>query len=165
MPHNLETLNNEELIRAYGDLVRLLNTRGVIRTKNVVGDIGETLAITHYNNTPGLPRLERARANETDVDAVSGGDRYSIKCTTGSITGTFHLSADLSADYGGPPAFEHAIVLILTDEYRVRRIQQFSWREFLEVKKWNKRQKAWFIPLNKIVLGRGKMIYQIKSQT
>jgi hypothetical protein len=53
MPHNLDTLTDDELIGRYGDLVKLLKRRGIIRTKNVVGDFGETLTIKHYNNTPG----------------------------------------------------------------------------------------------------------------
>jgi hypothetical protein len=65
----------------------------------------------------------------------------------------------LSTDHFGQTAFEHAIVVMLTDDYRVRRIQQFSWREFLETKKWSKRQKAWFIPLTREVLCRGREIY------
>jgi hypothetical protein len=159
MPHNLDTLNNDELIAAYGDLVRLFKIRGIIRTKNVVGDIGETLAITHYGKTPGLPRLVRAPANTTDIDALAGTDRYSIKCTTGNRTSAFHLDEKLSTDYSGRPAFEHAIVVMLADDYRVKRIQQFSWREFLVSKKWSKRQKAWFIPLTREVLCRGREIY------
>ena len=38
-----------------------LKRRKVIRTNNVVGELGEYLAIEIYNSTPGLPNLSPAR--------------------------------------------------------------------------------------------------------
>ena len=159
MPNNLATLSTEELISAYGDLIQLLKQRGVIHTKNVVGDIGEHLAVNYYNSRTDLAKLERSQTNTTDVDATVGNDRYSIKSTTVNRTGAFHLPDTLTTEHTDAPAFEYVVVVMLTDTYRLQRIQQFTWREFLSVKTWSKRQKAWFIPLTRDVLTRGKQIY------
>ena len=51
----LEKLTTTELIKAYSEIISLLKERGVIRTKNLLGDLGEFLAIEHFNNTSGLP--------------------------------------------------------------------------------------------------------------
>ena len=87
MPNNLATLSTEELISAYGDLIELLKQRGVIHTKNVVGDIGEHLAVNYYNSRTDLAKLERSQTNTTDVDATVGNDRYSIKVSTAESVG------------------------------------------------------------------------------
>lgn len=163
MTHNLEALSDDQLIGAYGDMISLLKARGIIRTKNVVGDLGEYLVVAHYNRTDGLPRLEAARTNETDVDAMAGNQRFSIKSTTVNRTGAFHLPESLSPDFEGTAAFEHVIVAILTDKYRLNRIHQFSWQEFLTLKQWSTRQKAWFIPLTKAALLRGRTIHLAKK--
>ena len=47
--HNLKkeinNLENLDLVELYSDILKVLKERGVIRTKNLVGDIGEYLAI------------------------------------------------------------------------------------------------------------------------
>ena len=57
---NLNMLSNTELINNYSSTIKLLKERGVIRTKNVVGELGEYYAIEKYSNTPGLPKLQVA---------------------------------------------------------------------------------------------------------
>ena len=86
----LKELSTTDLIQKYSDIIKELKARGVIRTKNVVGDLGEYLAINHYCNTAGLPKLQAAPANTKNIDAISiNGDRYSIKSSTGKLTGVF----------------------------------------------------------------------------
>jgi hypothetical protein len=50
-------LSDNELVQAYSDVLKELKKREIIRTKNIVGDLGEYLAIDYYNRTPGLPKL------------------------------------------------------------------------------------------------------------
>ena len=52
---NLERLSDVELIDAYIKTIKTLKERDIIQSKNVIGDIGEYLVLSHYNNTPGLP--------------------------------------------------------------------------------------------------------------
>ena len=57
----------------------------------MIGDMGEYLAIEYYNNTPGLPNLAPAPVRTENIDAISRkGDRYSIKSTSGNVTGVFY---------------------------------------------------------------------------
>ena len=48
---NLNELNTTELIQAYSGIIKQLKKRGVIRTKNLLGDLGKYLAIEHFNTT------------------------------------------------------------------------------------------------------------------
>lgn len=41
----INNLENLDLVELYSDILKVLKERGVIRTKNLVGDIGEYLAI------------------------------------------------------------------------------------------------------------------------
>ena len=44
---NLNELDTTELIQAYSGIIKQLKKRGVIRTKNLLGDLGEYLVIDH----------------------------------------------------------------------------------------------------------------------
>lgn len=46
---DLSKLEHGELIRLYGDVISELQSREIIRSKNVVGDIGAHLAVDYYN--------------------------------------------------------------------------------------------------------------------
>tara|TARA_B100001057_G_scaffold456226_1_gene503438 strand:- start:372 stop:536 length:165 start_codon:yes stop_codon:yes gene_type:complete len=46
------SLTTEQLIETYSDIINQLKERGVIRTKNLIGDLGEYLAIEHFNKLP-----------------------------------------------------------------------------------------------------------------
>ena len=58
--NGLENKDTKELINLYSMTIKELKRRNIIRTNNVVGDLGEYLAIETYNNTPGLPKLSPA---------------------------------------------------------------------------------------------------------
>ena len=47
---NLDKLNDDELIDLYPKLLDQLKTRGIIRTKNIIGELGEYIA--HHRNYP-----------------------------------------------------------------------------------------------------------------
>jgi hypothetical protein len=88
---NLNELNTTELIQAYSEIIKQLKKRGVIRTKNLFGDLGEYLAIEYFNNTSGMSNLQAAPSGTQNIDAISrNGDRYSVKSTTGNLTGVFY---------------------------------------------------------------------------
>lgn len=51
---NLSGKSTEEIIRLYSMAIKGLKKREIIRTNNVVGELGEYLAIEHYNKTSGF---------------------------------------------------------------------------------------------------------------
>jgi hypothetical protein len=64
-------LADKELIQAYSELLKELKRRKSIRTKNIIGELGEFLAIDFYNSTPGLPKLQAAPPGTKNIDATS----------------------------------------------------------------------------------------------
>ena len=80
---NLQEKNTKEMIQLYSMAIKELKRRKVIRTNNVVGGLGEYLAIEIYNSTPNMPNLAPALVGTENINAISRkGDRYSIKSTS-----------------------------------------------------------------------------------
>jgi hypothetical protein len=108
-----------------------------------VGAIGETLVISHYTNTPGLPTLQPAPTGTKNVDALSrDGERYSIKSTwKAKKTGTIYPDPE-NRD---KRLFEHIVIAILNDEFALKAIYEFTWDEFTIIRSWDSRMSAWYI--------------------
>lgn len=49
---NLKECTDVQIVELYSMIVQELKERGIIRTKNVLGDLGEYLSISYYNSTP-----------------------------------------------------------------------------------------------------------------
>ena len=68
---DLTALNTAEIVSLYCKVIKELKVRDVIRTNNVIGDLGEYLAVEYYNNTAGLPTLAAAPIGTENIDAIS----------------------------------------------------------------------------------------------
>lgn len=158
---DFSTLTDTELIKVYGQWIKELKIRGIIRTKNIVGEIGEYLAIKYYTETRGLPKLQAAPISTTNMDAISDkGERYSIKTTTSNTTGVFYgLNTKNDLDKIPDKIFEKVIVVILDDEYNLNKIIQLDWDTFLKHKHWHSRMNAWNLHITKKLLNDSKIIF------
>ena len=77
-----------KLISPSSDAFIELKERGVLRTKNVVGELGEFYAVDFFNNNSKLPNLSFAPPGVQNIEALSrNGEIYSIK-TVSSRSGT-----------------------------------------------------------------------------
>jgi hypothetical protein len=156
---NLNELKNEELIDLFARIPEELKKRGVIRTKNFLGDLGEYVAIKHYNNVPGLPNLQAAPAGTQNVDAISrNGERYTIKATRGNSTGSFYGLSNPESKEIDRQKFEYAVIVQFSDSYRVRRILELTWEQFLKHKRWQSRIGAWNLILTKSLISDAKVL-------
>ena len=157
---DLEKLNTDELIEIYSKIIELLKKRNVIRSKNLIGDIGEYLVISHFNNTGGLPNLARAPVGTKNIDAISReGERYSIKATSTTATGTFWGLNPPNSENEDQQRFEYVIVAIFYDNYKLKKIVRINWKQFLELKRWHKTMNAWNIPVNSKLDKVGTVIF------
>lgn len=162
---DLSNFGKYELIRLYGEIIDELKNRKVIRSKNIVGDFGEYLAIEYYTKTPGLPKLQATPAVSKNIDAVSiKGDRYTIKCTTGSITGSFYGLNPTESRTPQKQLFEYVIIVILDNRYQLKKIIELSWESFLKHKKWHSRTNAWYLMINKKLLDDATIIFESQQQ-
>lgn len=125
------------------------------------GELGETIAIDHFNNTPGLTNLLRAPTGTKNVDALSrNGERYSIKTIKdGNKTGTVYPDPVNRENQ----LFEYLLVVQINDDYELRALHRFSWNQFFEVKQWDKTMNAWYISKTKKALAIAETIYEKHS--
>lgn len=163
MNTKLQDLSDTELIQAYSSIIKLLKERGIIRSKNIIGDLGEYVVIDYYNKTPGLPNLQAAPPSTRNVDALSrAGDRYSIKASTGRVTGVFYGFPPKDSDEMPDRKFEFVIIVMFDEDYNLKRINELTWGQFLQYKRWHSRMKAWNISINNDLLKNTKTIYEVE---
>lgn len=160
MGYDFSRLNDTELIGAHSDIIRLLKERGIIHSKNVIGDLGEYLAIKYYCDTPNLPKLQPAPPNTKNVDAISiNGDRYNIKATTGRVTSAFWALNPPNSKDIEQQKFEFVVVVMFDDSLSLKRINELTWEQFLQYKRWNSRMGAWNLPITQHLLNNTRTVY------
>lgn len=157
----IEQLSTKEIIELYSVSIKELKRRKIIRTNNVIGDMGEYLAIAHYNNTPGLPNLARAPVGTENIDAISRkGDRYSIKSTSGKVTGVFYGLEPKGSDMPDIQKFEYVLICKFDEDYDLELILEIGWNAFLRNKHWHSRMQAWNLILTKKLEQECKVVYK-----
>lgn len=156
----LSTLENLELIDIYGKWLEELKKRKIIRTNNVIGELGEYLAIEYYTQLPGLPKLQAAPPSTQNIDAISvKGERYSIKSTVGNITGVFYGLEDPESIEEDKQKFEYVIIVIFNKDFTLKSIYELDWKNFIKHKKWHSRMRAWNLSISKLLIQDSKPIY------
>ncbi|GIX57450.1 hypothetical protein BPADB04_24800 [Bacillus paranthracis] len=156
-----ENMSISEGLEHYSRLMRMFKKKGFIRTNNFVGDVGEYVAIEHYNATPHLPNLRLVEIGAQDIDAVSDtNERYSIKASSGSATGVFKGLNPPNSNLPEEKKFEYAIVVLFNDNMKLRAIYEFDWQSFLEIKLWSNTHKAWYINISEKSKRKSKIIYE-----
>ena len=156
----LEKYSTTELIQLYSEIISKLKSRGVIRTKNIVGDLGEYLAIEHYNKTPGLPNLQAAPAGTQNIDAISRqGERYSIKSTSGKLTSVFYGLNDPESTDEEKQKFEYVIIVLFSEIFELEKIIEIDLNQFLSLKRWHKTMRGWNISVTKQLIENSKIIW------
>ena len=169
---NLSSLSVEELVQLISpssEVIKELKKRGVLRTKNIVGELGEYYAIKFYNKldkkiyniNKKLPNLTLAGETTKNVDALSrDGKIYSIKCVSSpnGTTGSFWDPDSINAN---KKTFDYLIIVILDEQYQVDKILELSWDDFFKFKKFNKRMNNFNISITKQLTEKFKVIFKI----
>ena len=158
---NIDKLPTSEIIELYPQIIREPKKRGVIRTNNFIGDLGEYLVIDYYKKTAGLPTLLAAPISTKNIDAISNdGDRYTIKTTSKKVTGVFYGLEPLGSDQPDKQKFEYAIICSFDKDYSLKAIYELDWEHFMAHKKWHSRMNAWNIALTSSTIKDCRIIYQ-----
>ena len=138
----LNNLSNEKLISVYPTLMEILKDRKIITTNNLTGELGEYLAIKFYNETKGLPKLQKAPPGTRNIDAISiNGERYSIKTSRTNRTGVFHSITE------GVTAFEYLLLVILDENFKTKEIYECTWETFVKFRKIKKPENKYSIQI------------------
>lgn len=158
---DIQKKDTKEIIHLYSTAIKELKRRKVIRTKNVLGELGEYLAIEIYNNTPGMPNLSPAPIGTENIDAISRkGDRYSIKSTSNSTTSVFYGLEKPDSNVPDDRKFEYVILCKFDNDYELQTVLEMDWDTFLKNKRWHSRMQAWNLSLTKKLYQQCKVIYE-----
>ena len=153
---NLETL---EIIKLYSEILIELKERKIIRSKNLVGELGEYLVIEVFNSNKDLPNLKLAPTSNKSYDAIDEkGKTYAIKTITRNVTGVFYGLNSSTSKVENKQIFDYAIVIKLNENYGIEKIIQLDWTQFIDNKKWHSRMKAWNLNLSKKLESKSKII-------
>jgi len=145
----LSELSDFELIELYPSILQELKVRGIIRTNNLVGELGEYLAASAYQKDPNLPRLQLNLKSTKNIDATSQkGERYAIKATSGAATGVFD---SLPLEDDGKVYFEFLIVVCFNKDYTLDAIYELTWDQFLKYRKMKPPENKWNLRVTKLV--------------
>lgn len=157
---DVKRLQTTDLVKFYSTIIKELKERGVIRSKNLVGDLGEYLVIELFNGTPGLPNLQVAPTGTRNIDAISrNGERYSIKSTTGNRTGVFYGLEPPGSERSDSQKFEYVIIAKFDSNFVLEKIIQLDWDQFMQHKRWHKTMTAWFLSITKDLMARSEILY------
>ena len=150
---DISKLSTKEIINLYPKILKELKSREIITTNNLIGELGECLAIENYNKVGSLPTLQKATVSTRNIDAISNkGERYSIKSASGTATGVFH-------SLSGEKDFEYLVIVIFDKNYQLLKILEYTWEEFLSIRKLKKPENKYNVSLTKKILEIGKTIY------
>lgn len=150
-----------ELIGLYSKTIKELKCRGVLRTKNVIGELGEYLVLEYYDRNPKLPNLTVVPVGTKNINAISqNGERYSIKSTSGNVTGVIYGLEPQGSKMADKQLFEYVIVCKLDDDCELEGIYQLSWEMFQKHKKWHSRMSAWNIAVTRAMKEDSVVIYE-----
>lgn len=152
---NFKSISDDEIISLRTEIEKEFKKRKI---KFSAGEIGETVAIDFFNNTPGLDNLQKAPTGTKAVDALSRrGERYSIKTIkNGSKSGTIYPDPVNKEKQ----LFEYILLVLLNEDFKLKSLYRFSWTQFLEVKQWDKTMNAWYIPKTQKAVKLGETLYE-----
>jgi len=126
----------------------------------VVGDLGQYLAIRHYCNTPNLPNLLKADTGTKHIDAISRkGERYNIKTTTVKTTSAFWDLNPPNSRKKDRQIFEYVIIVLLNDNYTIKKIIELNWKQFLKLKRWHNYMQTWDLSVTKKLEKEGQIVF------
>ena len=154
---DISSLSNAEVIELYPTILTELKKRGIIRTNNLIGELGEYFVADIYKKTPSLPQLQLNLKSTRNIDATSSkGERYAIKSTSGGGTGVF---ASLPTADDGVVYFEYLILVIFNKDYSLKEIYELTWPQFLKYRRMKPPENKWNLPITNEVKNIAKKVY------
>ena len=168
---DLKKLSVEDLLKLISpssNVIQELRKRGVLRTKNIVGEVGEYYAIKFYNKIDSniyaskkkLPNLTLAGKTTKNVDALSrDGKIYSIKCVSShnGTTGSFWNPEGIR---NNEKTFDYLIIVILDEQYGVDKMLELNWDDFMKHKSFNSRMNNYNVSVTKKLTEEFQVIFK-----
>ncbi|WP_410495520.1 hypothetical protein QTL86_16760 [Cellulosilyticum sp. ST5] len=158
---NFEDFSTMDMVELYSKIIKTLKARGVMRTKNFIGEVGEHIVIDYYNNTPSLDNLLATEIGTKGIDAVSRkGKRYTIKSVSSNATSVFYGLEPPDSDKPDEKLFEYVVICLFDNDYGLKGIYELTWEQFQVHKRWHPTMQGWKLQLNRSLLADAKTIYK-----
>jgi hypothetical protein len=152
----LSTLSDSELIQLYPSILKELKLRGIVRTNNLIGELGEYMAAEAYQKNSKLPNLQLNLKSTKNIDATSSrGERYAIKTTSGKATGVF---PSIPIENDGKVYFEYLILVMFNKDYSLQAIYELTWNQFVLHRRMKPPENKWNLPITQAVKESAKKI-------
>lgn len=161
-----ESLTDEQLVNLISpnsEIQKELVKRGILRTKNIVGEIGEYFTFKFFKESKDLDNLIYPPPVTKNIDFISNkGDRYTVKTVTNMYrrTGVFWDPESIKNE---DQIFEYLIIVILNDNYNLRKMIKLDWKKFIEFKRYNKIQNNFYVPLTKKLYKNVEVLFESDS--
>jgi hypothetical protein len=140
MKLDTKELNNNDLWIEYIKIHKELERRKLININNVIGRYGEFLALEKYNSSKKLSHLKINTDSEINIDALnSKKERYIIKTILEPSNRTSVFYVD------DKKVFDYVIIVHIAKDYKLIKIVELTWEQFLEFRKWNKVLRGWSV--------------------
>ena len=143
---DLSEISDVELVGLYPKLLKELKKREIIRTNNLVGELGKFVVMNSFWGKPELPTLFPAPNSQKNYSFQDdNGARYNVKTTSGNNTGVFH-SVPLQED--SEQSFEFLIVLKFSKGYEPVLGFICDWQQFVTYRQIKKPEGKWYLQLS-----------------
>ena len=153
---DLREIDNYELVGLYPKLLKELKARKIIKTRNLVGELGKYIIEQTFRNDPELPNLFAADNSQKNFSFTSSlGDRFNVKTTSGNNTGVFH---SVPLDSSPKPSFEFLVILKFSKEYEPLSILLCKWTDFLIFRQIKRPEGKWYVQLSPEFVRAAKQI-------
>lgn len=152
----LRNTSVEEILSCYGLLIKELKAKGIIRSKKLLGDIGEYFAVKYYRIQKNVQLTIKEETNHPQFDAISDtGERYSIKSITNDTTSEF---ADIKEDENDKK-FDYVVICKFDDNFNLDTILELTWEIFMKHKVKRAKPNAWQLNITKKLTRECTVIY------
>ena len=143
---DLSNIDDDELVGIYPRLLKELKKREIIRTNNLVGELGKFIVMQSFKKSPELPTLFPAANSQKNFSFLDeNGARYNVKATSGNNTGVFH-SVPLSDE--AEESFEYLVVLKFSKGYEPILGLLCDWQQFVSYRQIKKPEGKWYLQLS-----------------
>ncbi len=157
MKPDIKELNNTDLWVEYIKIHKELEKRKLINPNNIIGRYGEFLALEIYNSSKKLPNLKINTDIESKINALnSKKERYVIKTILEPSNRTSVFYVD------DKKVFDYVIIVHIAKDYKLIRMVELTWEQFLKFRKWNNLLRGWSISITEFLLKEAKIVSKFK---
>ena len=157
--YDLQKMDSLSVAKLFSASFEELSYRNIIRSDDILQDLGDFFVFDLYEKKPVLPYLAYAPNKSTNVSAVTrNGNRYCIKSFIGNSADNFLGFDETELSNSDFKMFEYVILCKFDKHYELLAIYEIDWFTFLENRQCNDNNTCSLKMTNRL-LKQAKIIY------